>query len=238
MSFRFIFWTIAMCLIVSGVAGWFFFGERDVDPEEQKLQAYQVTLEAERREAENGGVEDWTRYARSLATGPESLRDAKAAMTWYRKAADKGYAPAQVGIGDLYAEGFGVRQNFYRAQEWYRLATQLSRNPEAYFKVGEGYFRGVGAPQDYGLAIKYYMTAARQGHPVAQYMIGTMLEAGWGIPRDTIGAWVWYQRALPEADRITAHVEDYDVAKSIERIEKNMNQSQLDEARKRLKNPQ
>lgn len=234
MSFRFIFWTFASCLIVSGVAGWLFFGERDVDPEEQAFLAYQVSLNAERRSAERGGVEDWTRYARSLVTGPASLRDPKSAMQWYRKAADQGYPPAQVGIGDLFTNGYGVREDHYRAQEWYKVATQLSRNQNAHFKVGEGFFRGLGAPQDYGRAVKHYLIAAQQGHPVAQYLMGSMYEAGWGITRDLIDAWVWYQLALPQAVRVSAHVEDYSVAEALKRIEATMNQSQIDAAKKRL----
>lgn len=101
MSFRFLFWTFASCLIISGVVGWLFFGERGVDPEEQALLAYEVSLNAERRSAERGGVEDWTRYARSLVIGSASLRNPKSAMQWYRKAADQGYPAAQVGINWL-----------------------------------------------------------------------------------------------------------------------------------------
>jgi len=234
MTFRFIFWTVLTCLILSGVAGWIFHGERTPDPEEQALEAYKLTLISEKAAAEKGDVEDWTRYARSLVTAPAQFRDPKEAMNWYRKAADKGYAPAQVGIGDLYAKGDGVRQDHYRAQEWYNLATRLSRNADAYFKVGEGYFRGLGAPQDYGAALPYYRTAAKQGHPVAQYLIGSMFEAGWGVERDPIEAWVWYKRALPKADQILGHEETYDVRTALARVSKSMNQSQLDEAAKRL----
>jgi len=237
MTFRFIFWTVLACLIFSGVAGWVFHGDRAPDPEEQAIAAYKLTLESEKRAAENGGVENWTRYARSLVTGPEQFRNPKEAMIWFRKAADAGYAPAQVGIGDLYAQGYGVRQDHYRAQEWYNVAARLSKNPDAHFRVGEGYFRGVGAPQDYGAALPYYRVAARQGHPVAQYLLGSMFEAGWGVDRDLITAWVWYKRALPKADAVARHVEDYDVKVALARVTTQMNQSQLDEAAKRLAQP-
>ena len=70
----------------------------------------------------------------------------------------------------------------------YKVATQLSRNQDAHFKVGEGVFRGLGAPQDYGCAVTHYQIAAKQGHPVAQYLMGSMYEAGWGITRDLIEA--------------------------------------------------
>lgn len=234
MSFRFIFWTVLSCLILSGVAGWVFHGERAPDPEQQAIEAYKLTLQSEKRAAETGGVEDWTRYARSLVTAPAQFRNPKEAMVWYRKAADEGYAPAQVGVGDLYAKGDGVRQDHYRAQEWYKTATRLSRNADAHFKVGEGYFRGLGVPQDYGAALTYYRTAATQGHPVAQYLIGSMYEAGWGVERDLIEAWIWYKRALPSAAVIAAHEEGYDVNIAFTRVNKQMNISQRDEAAKRL----
>ena len=234
MTFRFIFVTILACLVISGAAGWVFFGEREPDPEEVAFKAYQLTLESEKRAAENGDVQDWTRYARSLVTGPMRLRDPKAAMVWFRKAADKGYAPAQVGIGDLHAKGLGVPQDYHRAQEWYVLATRLSRNADAYFKVGEGYFRGLGVPQDYGSALTYYQTAAKLGHPVAQYLIGSMYEAGWGVTQDIIEAWVWYKLALPKADIVAQHEADYNVQKALDRVNRQMNQSQHDVAVKRL----
>ncbi|MBO6520255.1 MAG: sel1 repeat family protein [Rhodospirillales bacterium] len=234
MTFRFIFWMILVCLVFSGTAGWIFYGDREPDPEEAAIQAYKVALDSERRAAETGDVEDWTRYARSLATGPAQFRNPKEAMHWYRKAADRGYAPAQVGIGDLFAHGAGVREDHYRAQEWYSTAARLSKNAEAHFKAGEGYFRGLGVPQDYGAALSYYQVAASQGHPVAQYLIGSMYEAGWGVERDLIEAWVWYNRALPKAAFVSAHEKDYDVARALARTEQHMNQSQLDVARKRL----
>ncbi|PIQ95540.1 MAG: hypothetical protein COV67_14330 [Nitrospinae bacterium CG11_big_fil_rev_8_21_14_0_20_56_8] len=236
MTLRFIFYTVLACLIVSGVAGWVFFGEREPDPQEKALEAYQLILLSERRSAEKGDVEDWTRYANSLVHGPADLRDPKAAMVWYRKAADEGYAPAQVGIGDLYSKGLGVQKNNHRAQEWYKLATRLSRNAEAYFKVGEGYFRGLGEPQDYGTALSYYKTAAKLGHPVAQYLIGSMYEVGWGVDSDLIEAWVWYMRALPKAEVVASYQEDFDVQKALNRLARHMNQSQLDVAAKRLAN--
>ncbi len=238
MTFRFIYTTILTCLIISGVAGWIFFGEREPDPKEEAIKAYQLSLQSERRSAEKGDVQDWTRYARSLVNGPEGLSDPKEAMNWYRKAADKGYAPAQVGIGDLFAMGLGVQKNDYRAQEWYKLATRLSRNADANFKVGEGYFRGQGEPQDFGTALSYYQTAAKYGHPVAQYLIGSMYEAGWGVDRNLIEAWVWYKRALPHADVVASHDENYNVQKALDGVSRHMNQSQLDEAAKRLANTQ
>lgn len=234
MSLRFLFWMMAVSLVFSATAGWVFFGDHQSAPEAAQRISFEQKLRTERQAAEVGGVEAWTRYADSLVKAPAGLGDPAAAMIWYRKAADKGYWPAQIGIGELYEQGLGVRQDYYRAQEWYALATRLSRDPEAYFKVGEGYFRGRGRGQDYGMAMPYYLTAAKQGHPVAQFIIGSMYEAGWGVERDLIEAWVWYKQALPNAARLAAYQADYDVAAALARIEKHMNQSQISVASRRV----
>ncbi len=235
MSFRFIFWSAVVLLIFSASAGWIFFGAHEPDPEDARRQIAQNMLETARKEAETGGIKAWTAYGRALLEAPKSMRDPKAAMIWFRKAADKGYPPAQVAIGDLYAKGLGVAEDHYRATEWYELAARLSKFPDAHFKMGEAYFRGVGVPQDYGAAVPYYRTAAAGGHPVARYILGSMYEAGWGVDRDLINAWLLYTRAIPDAARIAKHEESYDVATALARVERAMNRSQREAAAKRLK---
>lgn len=235
MSFRFIFWLAVGLLIISASAGWIFFGTHEPDPEQVRQQIAGNILETARKQAESGDVQAWTAYGRALIEAPKSMQDPKAAMTWFRKAADKGYPPAQVGIGDLYTNGLGVPEDHYRATEWYELAARLSRYPEAHFKLGEAYFRGIGVPQDYGAAVPYYRTAAAGGHPVARYILGSMYEAGWGVDRDLIKAWLLYKRAMPDAARIIKHEETYDVAGATTRIERDMNRSQREAAEKLLK---
>ncbi len=232
MSFRFLFITSIVLLLISGVSGWLVTGEREPTPEEKLIMAYEGEIAAARAAAETGDAAAWTAYADLLATGPEELRDYKVAMEWYRKAAREGYALAQVGIGELHEHGRGVSQNHHRAVEWYETATRLSREPRAYFKMGEAYFRGLGTPQDYGAALRWYRTAAAGGHPVAQFILGSMYEAGWGVDQDRIKAWTWYRRALSGEDQVAAHEEDYDVRQALARIERRMNQSQIDAARR------
>jgi len=49
-------------------------------------------------------------------------RDYAEAMTWYRKAADKGNATAMYNVGVLYENGFGVHMDTDKAIEWYKKA--------------------------------------------------------------------------------------------------------------------
>jgi hypothetical protein len=45
-------------------------------------------------------------------------------MTWYRKAADRGYATAQYNIGWLHEHGLGVKQDYAQTRWWYLKAAE------------------------------------------------------------------------------------------------------------------
>ncbi len=47
-------------------------------------------------------------------------KDKKEAATWYRKSAEKGFAPAQYKLGQLYERGEGVPQDKQEALKWYK----------------------------------------------------------------------------------------------------------------------
>lgn len=61
--------------------------------------------------------------------GSGTKRDAKQAAEWYRKAADKGYAPAQYQLGVLYAAGDGVDQDDKEAAAWLQKAVDQDYAP-------------------------------------------------------------------------------------------------------------
>lgn len=44
------------------------------------------------------------------------------AVKWYRKAAEKGYAPAQYNLGNMYRYGKGIAKDIQEARRWYRKA--------------------------------------------------------------------------------------------------------------------
>ena len=49
--------------------------------------------------------------------------DMQKAFRWYEKAAKLGSVEAMEKLGDIYAEGLGVLQDFFRAHYWYNLAS-------------------------------------------------------------------------------------------------------------------
>jgi TPR repeat protein len=73
--------------------------------------------------------------------------DASKAYHWFSLAANQGDTDAQCAIGDLYAEGNGVPQDYSEAVEWHRMAAEKS-NDAAQAQLGLMYEIGKGVPQD------------------------------------------------------------------------------------------
>jgi TPR repeat protein len=104
--------------------------------------------------------------------------------------AANGDAEAQYNLGNLYAFGQGVTQDYARAAIWYREAAQQG-NADAQFALGDLYEDGNGVPQDYSQAATWYRKAADQGDVVAQLDLGVLYEHGHGVPRDYAEAYFW-----------------------------------------------
>ncbi len=83
------------------------------------------------------------------------------ALPWLRKAAENGYAPAQTGLGELYANGQGVKQDYAQARAWYMKAADQS-DWQAEFKIGELYLNGWGVKQDLAKAMEWQQKAQAQ----------------------------------------------------------------------------
>jgi uncharacterized protein len=71
-------------------------------------------------------------------------------------------------------------------------------------RLGLMYERGIGVPQNYALAAKWYHRAAEQGDVRAQYHLGVLFNKGFGVPTDFLLAYKWLNLAAsraPSADR-------------------------------------
>jgi len=97
-----------------------------------------------------------------LYESAEGMQYYREAVKWYRKAAARGYAPAQRGLGDLYYRGKGVPQHYREALKWFRLAAE-QEDALAQLLLGEMYANGRGVPQDYAQAYAWISLAAIEG---------------------------------------------------------------------------
>jgi TPR repeat protein len=66
------------------------------------------------------------------------------------------------------------------------------------------YEHGLGVPQDYRLAAKWYHLAAEQNEPHGQHLLGLLFDKGFGVPIDFTEAYKWLNLAAagaPARDR-------------------------------------
>src|SRR5258708_4760765 len=63
------------------------------------------------------------------------------ALKWFRQAAEKGDAQADVKIGDMYRDGEGVKEDDAEALKWYQKAMDLG-DLEGESEVGAFYYQG------------------------------------------------------------------------------------------------
>lgn len=99
-------------------------------------------------------------------TGAGGKIDLREALHWLQQSADLGYAPAQVELGKMHAEGDGVTQSWELALDWYRKAAEAGLGYGMY-RVGGMYEDGLGTPKNPVEAFKWYSIAAGLEFPHA-----------------------------------------------------------------------
>ncbi len=91
------------------------------------------------------------------------------------------------------------------------------------------YGKGLGVPQDFAEAVKWYHKAAEQGYAAAQYNLGIMYGNGQGVPQDDAHAYMWFKLAAsrypPGEDRVKA-------VKKRDKIAKRMTPAQISKAQR------
>ena len=121
-------------------------------------------------------------------------KDYKHAIKWYQKAANQGHAIAQVNLGTMYINGYGIERDYSKAIEWYQKAADQGY-ATAQHNLGSIYRIGYGVEKDYAKAFEWYHKAANQGLADAQNALGFMYANGLGIEKDYEKAVEWYQKA-------------------------------------------
>ena len=111
-------------------------------------------------------------------------------MSWYKVAAAKGYAAAQLKMA-------------YNAQTdsekviWLEKAA-CNGNAVAQNYLGNKYYSGDGVKCDYNEAFKWYKKSGDLGYAWGQYNLGNMYRYGRGTLRDTTLAEMWYNKAVAQ----------------------------------------
>ena len=106
----------------------------------------------------------------SVQEPPDAARIAE-----LRSDAEQGNAEAQYGLGNLYAEGQGVAQDYVEARKWFLKAAEQGR-ADAQNNLGILYAEGLGVAQDYAMAYVWYNLAAAQGDAAAKKHLDIVAE--------------------------------------------------------------
>ncbi|HHF0350361.1 tetratricopeptide repeat protein [Haemophilus influenzae] len=113
--------------------------------------------------------------------------------------AEQGDAQAQGGLGMMYERGLGVKQDDFKAVNWYRKAAEQG-DADAQLNLGAMYAIGRGVKQDGVEAVKWFRKAAEQGNAKAQNGLGMMYDGGLGIKQDYFKAVKWHRKAAEQGD--------------------------------------
>lgn len=146
---------------------------------------YEQALKIER-------VEYWTGWA--YDEGTFFNEDPVMAMEYFRRSAEKGYAPAHYNMGWYYQEGFAGRKNYKKAVAHYEVAASIG-DAWSMANLGRMCALGMGVKKDYAMAVHWYEKAARQGDPLSMANLAWCFEQGKGVDKDLEEARRWYQKA-------------------------------------------
>jgi TPR repeat protein len=92
------------------------------------------------------------------------------------------------------------RRQFWRADSAATKKDAESGDAEAQNNLGVMYYKGLGVPEDYAEAVKWYRLAADQGDAEAQFNLGVMYHDGRGVSQDYAEAVKWYRLAADQGD--------------------------------------
>lgn len=128
-----------------------------------------------------------------LMNSPE-FEDNVEAFKYMQKSASQGYAPAQLEVGNFYAEAIYVKQDIQKSIEMYEKASAQGSG-DADLNLGVLYQTGNGVEKDPEVAFKYFYAAAKKGQVDAQYNIGVAYYFGYGVEVDVYKAREWLLKA-------------------------------------------
>ncbi len=161
------------------------------------LCAVVVTPDAGLAQAATGTPQQNFDHGMNLITGTGVNRSDLDAVTYFRRAAEAGYAPAQTAMGYLYETGTVVTGDLRTAADWYAKAA-AQNDHLAQWVLGRMYLAGQGPIRDRNEAMKWLRKAADAGDPFAALLQGEAEEE-----LDPTPALPWYRKAaqqgLPEA---------------------------------------
>ena len=143
------------------------------------------------RVAKNNGAE--SKYLAGISF--EKEEKFREAFRWFLESANDGHIEAQIKIGDYYANGTFIKQDYSKSVLWYTRASTYG-NSEALIKLANLYKDGLGTEKDLKLAYDLYHRASSNCEDAdALYQLAIMAKHGLGTTSDIQSAFVWFKKA-------------------------------------------
>ena len=133
--------------------------------------------------------------ARIYLRGMGTPKNPQLAVTWYAKAAEIGFVPANNTLGMAALNGFGMPKSAVKAAAYFKQAAEAGYAPAQYQLASLYYLGDAGVPQDLKLAGAWFAASAKSGHAGALYAAGRMYDLGEGVAPDQHKAIVYYKEA-------------------------------------------
>ncbi len=127
-------------------------------------------------------------------------KDYAAAFKIFSDLSKKGDIAALRNVAFMQREGLGTEKDIKAALDNYETAA-VAGLPTAQADLGQMLLDGEAGKPDPGAALYWLRKAAESNHPVAQYLLGTMYEAGNGVDRDLDRAKTLYAAAAAHGDK-------------------------------------
>ena len=138
----------------------------------------------------------------------EKQGNAKAAVEWYRKAAEQGHAEAYYKLGALYEHGAnGVVANAEESMRLYQIAASemdvfaQKGSADAQNVLAGMYQQGQGVKKDVAMALRWWEKAALQGNVLAQLSLGRLYTQGEDVLHDSNQATFWLNMAAAQGEQ-------------------------------------
>ena len=109
------------------------------------------------------------------------------AISWFRKAIDRGDLSAMSSMGWMYFHGLGVEKDVGQALKWYRTAAEAGGH-EGMNNLGHLYLHGAGVKQDVQEAIRWFRKSSAAGNPYGYDNLGVLYLEGNGLPQNVEAA--------------------------------------------------
>ncbi|MEO1398426.1 MAG: tetratricopeptide repeat protein, partial [Pseudomonadota bacterium] len=145
-----------------------------------------------REAAEQGHPQANFNYAQILTTSRPTYGGFKAALPYYKFAAEAGVADAQYAMATIHGEARGVPHNdLEEAARWMTKAAQGGFDT-AQVELAIWLASGKGVEKNEAAAFEWFSRAAISGNAIAQNRLAHMLVKGIGTRRDPIRAGAWH----------------------------------------------